>query len=224
VLPEPPPPEIKPKETVDPAFKSCNLYFPLVPGSQVKYTIVYSSGLIANVTVVVDSDNVNGKPGYAETTRIVDKDAGGSKLSTRTTKYVCDGERVQIVSMTTDNKVEDNPETHTETIFNVPAIAMLDAASLKPKAHWSYSFAQTFQLPGKPPQSGGKVVTVDFEVAGPDTAVVPAGNFKTLKILRKTGGHDITEFYARGIGLVRRQNDDGTRWELTEFSGLTAAQ
>src|SRR5215472_8623387 len=92
VIPAPPPPDIKPKEAVDPAFKSCNPYFPLVPGSQVKYTTVYSSGLIANVTVVVDSENVNGKPGFVETTRTVDKDGGGSKLSTKITKYVCDGE------------------------------------------------------------------------------------------------------------------------------------
>src|SRR5215472_14869694 len=146
VIPAPPPPDIKPKETVDPAFKACNPYFPLVPGSQTKYTLVYSSGLVANVTVVVDGDTDNGKPVYIETIRIIDKDGGGNKLETRTTKYTCDGERVQPISMSSDNKAEDN-ETRMEMIFNGPALAMLDTSSLKPKARWSYAFSQTFQLP-----------------------------------------------------------------------------
>jgi hypothetical protein len=222
VIPEPPPPEIKPKEAVDPAFKSCNPYFPLVPGSQLKYTLVYSSGLVANVTVVVDRDNENGKAVFVETTRIMDKNGGGSKLATRTTKYVCDGERVQMIALSNDNKAEDN-ETHMEMIFNGSALAMLDPSSLKPKARWSYSFSQTFQVPGKPPQSGGKSTTMDFEVAGADTTKVPAGTFKTMKISHKAGAHEISEYYASGIGLVKRENDDGTRWELTEFSGLKAA-
>ena len=223
VIPAPPPPDIKPKETVDPAFKACNPYFPLVPGSQTKYTLVYSSGLVANVTVVVDGDTDNGKPVYIETIRIIDKDGGVNKLETRTTKYACDGERVQIISMSSDNKAEDN-ETKMEAAFSGTALAMLDTPSLKPGARWSYAFTQTFRVPNRPPVSGGKSTPIEFQVVGTETVAVPAGSFKALKVLRKTTGHEINEYYARGIGLVKRESDDGTRWELKEFSGLKAAE
>src|SRR2546422_7045069 len=50
-----PPQPIKPLQAANPNFKSCNPYFPLVPGSIAKYVINYSSGIVADLTVVVDA-------------------------------------------------------------------------------------------------------------------------------------------------------------------------
>jgi len=49
---------------------------------------------------------------------------------------------------------------------------------------------------------------------------VPAGTFHTVRVGVKVNGKDSDEYYAAGIGLVRRKLSDGTTWELTDYSGL----
>src|ERR1044071_4909440 len=70
------PKPIKPNSELYPAFKSCNAYYPLVPGSVAKYVINYSSGLVGNVTSVVDATEENGRKGFVERTQIIDSSGG----------------------------------------------------------------------------------------------------------------------------------------------------
>src|SRR5262245_27366135 len=67
------PPDIKPTAPPESGFKSCNPAFPLVPGSTTKYILQFSSALVADVTVVVDKGEENGKPIFIERTQILDK-------------------------------------------------------------------------------------------------------------------------------------------------------
>src|SRR5215510_16213227 len=100
------PDPIKPASAVDPAFKTCNPYFPLVPGSVAKYVVTYSSGLIADLTVVVDAADESGRKVFTQRSQMVDRSGGMKIIQTITRKFVCDGERVQILSETTDSNVE----------------------------------------------------------------------------------------------------------------------
>src|SRR5215813_8465375 len=75
-----PPEPLASKDPVDPNFKPCNPYFPLVPGSRLKYTLTYSSGLVADVVVVVNKLDENGHNMFEEQTQIVDR-SGGLEIS-----------------------------------------------------------------------------------------------------------------------------------------------
>jgi hypothetical protein len=211
---------IKPTSVVDPAFKSCNPYFPLVPGSQLKYTIKYASPLIADANVVVDAAEEAGQKTFVETTQIVDRSGGLEKLEKTIRKYVCDGERVQLTFENTDNTIAGK---HNTVDFNLKGISvvMVETASLNRRGSlWSYSFSQVFHVPDQPSIKPKETVTVNFEAAGAEDITVPAGQFKTVKILRRIRDKEGTEYYARGIGMVKRVGFDGTTWELKEYAGL----
>ncbi|HLG13635.1 MAG TPA: hypothetical protein VJH03_03795 [Blastocatellia bacterium] len=215
-----PPATIKPAAAVDPNFKACNPYFPLVPGSQAKYTLVYSSGLIADVNVVVDATQEDGKQVFVQTTQIVDKSGGLEKVETTVRKYICDGEKVQLVFEKSDNKVADRIDVVTHK-FRTDALAMLEPRNLARKGTtWGYTFSMTFESPGQLPMTPEDPVSISFTSQGEEDQTVAAGKFKVLKIERKVGQKQVWDYYARGIGLVSRVADEGTRWELKEYSGL----
>jgi hypothetical protein len=218
-----PPEPIKPTGTVDPNFKTCNPYFPLVPGSQVKYTIVFSSGLVADANVIVNAAEENGRKVFTQTTQIVDKSGGLEKAETTVRKYVCDGEKVEIIYEFINNKVQDNVGT-VETQFRNTAIVMPSLADLSKTGYsWSYNFGQVYKSAGQAPMSPDPMQII-FEVQGQSDMTTPVGKFKTLKIRRKIGEAEVFEYFARGIGLVSRQSAEGTRWELKEYSGLTYSE
>jgi hypothetical protein len=216
-----PPEAVKPASAVDPNFKACNPYFPLVPGSQAKYTIIFSSGLVADANVVVDAGGEeNGRKVFTQTTQIIDKSGGLEKAETTIRKYVCDGEKVQLIYEFTNNKVQDKVNT-VETQFRNTAIMMPSLADLsKTGTSWSYNFGQIYKSPGELPMSP-EPQQIAFDVQGQGETTAPAGKFKTLKVRRKIGEAEVSDYFARGIGLVTRHSAEGTRWELKEYSGLT---
>src|SRR5262245_30678993 len=93
-VPEP----IKPEQPADSNFKPCNAYFPLVPGSIAKYVVNYSSGIVGDLTVVVDAAEENGQKIFLQRSQLVDRSGGMQIVQSITRKFRCDGERVIILS------------------------------------------------------------------------------------------------------------------------------
>jgi hypothetical protein len=213
-----PPPELTPSSPLDPNFKECNPYYPLIPGSEAKYLIVYSNPLQANVTIVVNQSTEGGVPLFEQKTQIVDKSGGLFKKEFAVQKYACENGRIKIIAETRDNTVEGR-QSLMEMHYIDPAYTMLEPAALKPGATWSYAFTQSFQGPNgnQPP---GPSTQVACAVEGQEDVTVPAGKFKVIKVSKKINKADIVEYYARGVGLVKRVSGDGTTWELQSFSGL----
>lgn len=212
-LPPLPRPAANPSE-----FSPCNPYYPLIPGSQLKYTLIYSSGIVADVDVVVDQADEGGRKVYAETTRIVDTQGGNYKSSQNVRKYACDDGKPVLLSEHEDNRVEGN-KTSFDVEFSPGALAMAETSALRRGYKWSYDMTQTFRPENLPPIRQ-KPVTIYFEVLGEEEVKVPAGKFKAIKIIRKIGENQVIEYYARGIGLIRRETLEGSSWSLKEFGGL----
>ena len=211
---------IKPESAVDPSFKSCNPYFPLVPGSQIKYLIKFSSGLLADVNVVVDSTVESGRQVFLETTQIVDKSGGMEKLEKTVRKYACDGERVQALYEKGNYRAGEY-SNDMELKFRGVSAVMLDPSSLKRiGTTWSYSFNQILQSPGQQAIEPVEPQSVTFEVLGEDEVGTPAGKFKVIKIARRVKDKQGVDYFARGMGLVKRIGWDGTSWELREYGGV----
>lgn len=214
------PDPIKPTSAVDPAFKACNPYFPLVPGSVVKYVVTFSSGLIADLTVVMDSADEPGRKVFTQRSQMVDRSGGLKIVQTITRKFVCDGERVQILSETTDSNLEGQ-QSSSEFRYRDNSLVMIDPKSLSAKGStWQHVFRTVFHKPGEPPSVNDEPTTIVFEVIGPQDVVTPVGSFKTIALMRKIRDNTVTDFYAPGLGLVRRQAKEGTTWEIREYSGL----
>jgi hypothetical protein len=215
-----PHPPIVPTTTAPAGFKSCNVYMPLVPGSEAKYTITYSSGLVTDGTVVVDSGEENGQKIFVERTQIRDRTGGLQKMETEEKRYVCDGERVRLLSQKTRNDIEAI-QHRSDWKMRGDSVAMIDPESLERKGStWSYSFILTLQKGEEQPVSPEEPFYVFFETMGPQEITVPAGTFKTIMVKRKVGKNEIFDYYARGIGLVKRQASEGTSWVLKEYGGL----
>lgn len=213
-----PPPPLTPTSKFDPSYKACNPYFPLVPGSSAKYAILYSSGLVAEVTWVVDASG-DGQKNYVVSEQIVDSGGGTQKLSTTKRTYVCENGNVAILSEQGDNKV-DQYENTVETKFGNQAYVMPPPSDLKAGRTWSYPLTITLKQANTPP------VTLDpstrfLEYAGQEAVSVQAGKFDAVKINWRLRDKKGSDYYVRGIGLVRRIGDDGTSWELKEYSGLS---
>lgn len=212
--------QIKPESLPDPNFVSGNPYFPLKPGAEQKYTLQFSSGLVADVTVVVDEKDENGQKIFVERTQIVDKSGGFEKNELSTRKYALDNGRIKILEEKTVNQVREQAATFEHTFKGIPYV-LVDPAGLEKKGStWSYSFTQTIlqanQLPVKP----NEPVIINCEMQGEEEVKVPAGTFKTLKLVKKIKDNMVTEYYAKGLGLVKRAAKDGTTWELKEYSAL----
>ena len=216
--------QIKPEKPPDPDFTSCNPYYPLVPGSEVGYTLTISSGLVNDVKVVVDAAEEGGRKVFVERTRIVDKSGGLQKAELTVRKYVCDNGRIQIIEEKSENRIEGKLN-QVENAFRNSAVFMIDPQSLGRKGTtWSYSFKQSFKHEDLPPVSPETPVTISFTVVGEEEVIVPAGKFKAVKVLRKVGENEISEYFVRGIGLVKRVAAEGTALVLTEYSGVSPSE
>jgi hypothetical protein len=213
------PSPLTPDTPVIPGFKASNEYYPLVPGSLAKYDILYASGVSATATVVVDPGQRDGKPVFAERTQIVDQTGGVRKKSLERSEYSSADGKVQLLSQVEDNEVEGN-QSNVETRFEGPAIVMLEPGALKPGTTWSYGFGVKVTNPGQAPFNPGAKYTVEYSVKGDQDVQVPAGTFKTIKLEKKVNAVTVYEYYAKGVGLVQRENQDGTAWKLKEFSGI----
>jgi hypothetical protein len=217
-----PPAAIKPEKAADPNFKSCNPYFPLVPGSTAKYVITYSSGLVADATLVVDSSEENGRKVFTERTQLVDRSGGLRINQSIVRKFVCDGERVQLISEKTDSDIEGQ-KSGSEFKYRENSVAMVDPASLERKGTtWTYAFSKIFTRPGDAPAVVDEPTFVKFEAQGEEEVTIPTGKFKAAKVIRKVNENVLNEYFVRGLGLVKRNGKEGTAWELREYSGLTA--
>jgi hypothetical protein len=189
-----------------------------------KYLIKFSSGLLADVNVVVDSAVESGHQTFIETTQIVDKSGGMEKLEKTVRKYVCDHERIQTIEEKGSNRAGERANDM-EFKFRGVAIVMPDPASLKRVGTtWSYSFNQIFKTAGELPVEPQEPVTVTFELLGEEEVSTPVGKFKAVKIARRVKDKQGIDYFAKGLGLVKRVGWDGTSWDLREFGGVKALE
>jgi hypothetical protein len=212
-------PPLVPGSKIDPNFKVCNIYYSLVPGSRRRYVISYSSGITADAVAVVDPWEENGRKGFKELIQIVDS-TGGYQIKQQIERhYVCDGEKVQQLYEKTDSDVEGN-KTTTEFLFRDNAYAMIEPASLKPGATWSYTLKSKIQPVGQPATESDVPTAVNFTVVDEEELQLPTGKVNALKVFRKVGEAEIYDYFAPGLGFVKRTSKEGTGWELKEYSGL----
>lgn len=219
-----PPAPLAPKEAVDPNFTPCNPYFPLVPGSVAKYVVTHSSGLVGDATVVVDAEQQNGRTVFVERTQLVDRSGGLQHLQNTVRQYVCDGDRILVLSEKNETRVDDRL-TINENQYRENAVAMVDTAALAQKGTaWSVTFTQTFQSPGEPLATLPDPTTVYFTVTGPQEVTIPTGKLKAVVVERKVKDSIAADYYVRGLGMVMRVAKEGMKWELREYSGLKPAE
>jgi hypothetical protein len=171
----------------------------------------------------VDQTTEGGVPVFVQRLQIVDNNGGIHKNEATVQKYVCDQGKIKIIAEDRENVV-DGRKTIVQMHYVDPAYVMLEPAALKPGTTWSYSFSQTFQGPDFPPTNSDRSTHPISTVVGEEEVSVPAGKYKVIKVTKKIGKSDVTEFYAAGIGLVKRVNGDGTTWDLMSYSGLNARQ
>ena len=127
-----PPQQIKPLDTADPAFKACNPYFPLVPGSVAKYVVNYSSGIVADLTVVVDAADEDGRKVFTQRSQLVDRSGGMQIVQSTVRKFVCDGDRVQILSETTETNI-GGQQSSSDFEYRPNSLMMTDPKSMSTK-------------------------------------------------------------------------------------------
>lgn len=217
-----PPQQIKPLEAADPNFKPCNPYFPLVPGSIAKYVINYSSGIVGDLTVIVDAADEAGRKVFTQRSQLVDRSGGMQITQTIARKFVCDGERVQILSEKTESNIEGQ-QSVVEFAYRENSVMMADPKSIsRTGTTWTHAFRQVTHTPGQPPARSDDLTLIAFEVAGPADVTIPVGTFKAVKITRQIGENATVDYYVPGLGLVKRQSKEGSGWELKEYSGLKA--
>ena len=214
------PTPIRPEAPPDPAFKPCNPYFPLVPGSVAKYVINYSSGIVGDLVVVVDAAQENGRKVFVQRSQLVDRSGGMQIVQTTVRKFACDGDRVYILSEETDSNVAGQV-SKTEFEYRENSLMMSDPKSMGIKGStWSHGFRTIFHNPGQPPSRSDTPTIIAFEVQGPLDVTTAVGTFKTIGVLRKVSENLVADYFAPGIGLVKRQSKEGTSWEIKEYSGL----
>jgi hypothetical protein len=215
-----PPVAIKPEGPPTANHVACNPYYPLVPGSIVKYVLNYTSGVVADVTVVVDASDENGRQGFRERTQIVDK-SGGYEINQLTERhFICDGDKVVVVSEKVDSKIQSRPSQN-ENKYRDNSYWMIEPSTLAQKgANWTVAFKQVFHSAEQPTGEGDRPVIVTFTVLGEEMVQLPVGKLMALKIERKVADRSIYEWFVRGMGMVRRIGADGTGMELKEYSGL----
>lgn len=217
-----PPQPIKPLEAADPKFKPCNPYFPLVPGSIVKYVLNYSSGITGDLTVIVDAADEGGRKVFVQRSQLIDRSGGMQITQSIVRRFVCDGERVIILSEKTESNIAGQ-QSAMELEFRENAVMMSDPQSIaKTGTTWTQGFRQVILNPGQPPARSNELTIVTFEVAGPADVTTAVGTFKAVRITRKIGENSTVDHYVPGLGLVKRQAKEGTSWELKEYSGLKA--
>jgi hypothetical protein len=226
--PTPSPSLLPPAGPVDPSFKMCNPYYPLVPGSHALFAIKRpTTGPVGAVNVTVDSADEKGKKVFTEVAKRLSVKGMGTGLEITTRKYVCDGEKIQVISNVIDVTNPTGKSGRLDGKFPATSVVMMAPSSLTAAAAWSYAMDADMKVPDKSDPKHEKMETkhdtfqLTFEVKGQEDVTVPAGTFHAIRIGVKVNGKDSDEYYARGIGLVRRSLSDGTVWELTEYNGLT---
>lgn len=219
------PPPLAPEGRAEAGFKPCNEYFPLVPGSVAKYVLHYSSGLISDLTIVVDAaGNEGGRQIFKQRSQIVDRSGGMEIVQATTRKFACDGDRVLILSETNESNVAGN-QSNSEFQFRENSVMMADPQTIARKgATWSHAFRSIFRTPQQPEVKSDVPTIVEFEVGSAQQVQTPVGTFKAVIITRKIGENVTYDYYVPGIGLVKRESKEGTYWELKEFSGLKASE
>lgn len=216
------PTPIKPTEAVDPNFKACNPYFPLVPGSVAKYVINYSSGIVGDLTIIVDAADEDGQKVFTQRSQLIDRSGGMQITQSIVRKFVCAGNIVRILSEKTESNVAGQPSAM-DFEYRENSVMMTDPQSLSRKGTtWTHAFRTVYHNPGQPPSRSDVPTVISFEVAGTEDVTTSTGTFKAIKIVRKIGENGTVDYYAAGIGLVKRQDNGGTSWELKEYSGLKA--
>jgi hypothetical protein len=208
-----------PSTAVDVNFKACNPYYPLVPGSRRRYVIIYSSGITADATAIVDPWEENGRQGFKELLQIVDSSGGYQIKQLIERHYFCDGDKVEIVYEKTDSDVDAN-KTVTEFFYRDNSYAMIEPASLKPGATWSYGLKMKIQPVGQPASEPNVPTIVNFTVKDEQDIQLPTGKAKALMLYRKVNEAEINDYFVAGLGFVKRTSKEGTSWELKEYSGL----
>jgi len=215
-----PPAPIKPLEAPNPAFKACNPYFPLVPGSIVKYVVNYSSGVVGDLTIIVDSAEEGGRKIFTQRSQLIDRSGGMQIIQTITRKFACDGERVLILSETTDSNIAGQKST-VDFEYRENSLMMADVHSMSTKGTtWTHAFRQVIRSQGQPPARMDTMTVIIFEVVGPEDVTTSVGTFKAIKVNRRIGDNATIDYYVPGLGLVKRQAKEGGTWELKEYSGL----
>lgn len=215
-----PPTAIKPVDAADPNFKPCNPYFPLVPGSIAKYVINYSSGLVGDLTVVVDAADEDGRKVFTQRSQLVDRSGGMQQNQSIVRRFVCDGDRVQILSEKTETNVTGQLSS-SEFEFRENSLMMTDPKSMLTKGStWTHAFRSVFHLPGQAPARSDQPTIVALEVTGQEDATTDVGTFKAVTVVRKIGENVTLDYYVPGLGLVKRHSKEGTSTELKEYSGL----
>ena len=218
------PTPIRPEAPPNPAFKPCNPYFPLVPGSVAKYVINYSSGIVGDLVVVVDAAEENGRKVFVQRSQLVDRSGGMQIVQTIVRKFACDGDRVYILSEETDSNIAGQV-SKTEFEYRENSLMMTDPKSMGIKGStWSHAFRTIYHNPGQPPSRSDTPTIIGFEVQGPLDVTTAVGTFKTVGVLRKVAENLVADYFAPGIGLVKRQSKEGTSWEIKEYSGLKSQE
>ena len=219
-----PDPPIKPNQAVDPNFKACNPYFPLVPGSIEKYVINYPSGITGDLTIVVDAADENGQKIYIQRSQLIDRSGGMEITQTIVRKFVCDGAVVKILSEKTDSNVEGQQST-VDFNYRDNSVMMTDPQSLERNGTtWTHTFRSVFHKPGEPATVSEVPTAITSQVIGPQDVTTAVGTFKAIALSRKNGENGTVDYYVAGLGLVKREANTGARWELKEFSGLKPAE
>ncbi len=215
-----PPQPIKPVDAVDPSFKPCNAYFPLVPGSVAKYVINFSSGLVGDLTIVVDAADEDGRRVFTQRSQLVDRSGGMKQNQTVVRTFVCDGDRVQILSEKTESNIEGQLSS-SEFEFRENSLMMTDPKSMLIKGStWTQLFRLVLHSPGQPVARSDRPTVVSFEVGSPTDVTTAIGTFKSVPITRKIDDNLTVDYYVAGLGLVKRDSKEGTTWEMKEYSGL----
>ena len=214
------PQAIKPNDPPNPDFKPCNVYFPLVPGSTAKYVVNYASGLVGDLTVVVDSAEENGQQIFVQRSQLVDRSGGLQIVQTITRKFACDGDRVVILSEKTDSNVSGQ-QSSSDFEYRANSVAMTDPKSMLTKGStWTHAFFAVYHTPGSAPARDDQPKIIGFEVLGPEHVTTSIGTFKAIPVSRRIGENLTVDHYVPGLGLVKRQSKEGSSWELKEYSGL----
>jgi hypothetical protein len=216
------PQPIKPLEAADPKFKPCNPYFPLVPGSIAKYVINYSSGITGDLTVIVDAADEEGRKVFTQRSQLIDRSGGMQITQSIVRRFVCDGERVVILSEKTESNVAGQ-QSAIDFDYRENSVMMVDPQSIaRTGTTWNQGLRQIIRNAGQPPTRSDDLTIITFEVGGPAEVTTAVGTFKGVRITRKVGETSTVDYYVPGLGLVKRQAKEGTVTELKEYSGLKA--
>lgn len=214
------PQALKPVDAADPNFKTCNPYFPLVPGSIAKYVINYSSGIVGDLTVVVDASDEDGRRIFTQRSQLIDRSGGMQIIQSTTRRFVCDGERVQILSETTDSNIAGQ-QSSADFEYRENSLMMNDPKSMLTKGvTWTHAFRAVYHSPGQPPARSDQPTIIAFEVGSPEHVTTAIGTFNAVPVTRRIAENFTLDYYVSGLGLVKRQSKEGASWEMKEYSGL----